>query len=351
VLDSTGEEAAEPRALLKTLYAFRGFDPLSFERSKPKDRAELLRNLVGLDFTELEEKRKSIYTQRTVINTEGKNKKAQLDSIEVPDGTPDESMSVAELFSRLEDAQVTNREIANAKLNTSQELESAKAGAEKLAEEETRLRERLTEVERLRKESEASIPGLEKAAAEAEKMEPIDETEIREQIDSVDQVNRAVEAKKRKAELEEIVKDLRGKSQKMTDEIKSIDQEKQDRLENAKWPLPNLSLDDSGVLLNDLPFEQASKAERVVASVKVGMALNPKLRLLVCEDGNDLDNDTMAALDNVLKENDFQMLLEYVTRSEEDEAQCAVVFHDGELKSATVAHQDDEESGDLFDDK
>ena len=109
-----------------------------------------------------------------------------------------------------------------------------------------------------------------------------------------------------------------------------MDEEKQERIQNAKFPLPNLSLDDSGVLLDGLPFEQASKAQRVVASVKIGMAMNPKLRLLVCEDGNDLDDATMQALSDTLKDNDFQMLLEYVTRSPEDESKCAVVFTDGQ---------------------
>jgi len=69
--------------------------------------------------------------------------------------------------------------------------------------------------------------------------------------------------------------------------------------------------------------------------------LNPELRLLVCEHGSDLDLDTLSALDAVLKENDFQLIAEVVTRSKEDEERCAVVIADGEVVGATKAQDTD----------
>ena len=78
----------------------------------------------------------------------------------------------------------------------------------------------------------------------------------------------------------------------------------------------------------------------------------------MCEDGNDLDNETLAALEQTLIDNDFQMLLEFVTRSEEDEERCAVVFHEGRPKDMTAMDtnemltekDDDEESSEGLDD-
>jgi hypothetical protein len=49
----------------------------------------------------------------------------------------------------------------------------------------------------------------------------------------------------------------------------------------------------------------------------------------VCEEGNDLDLDTLKALEDVLTANDYQMILEFVTRSQEDEDRCCVVFKEG----------------------
>jgi hypothetical protein len=81
-----------------------------------------------------------------------------------------------------------------------------------------------------------------------------------------------------------------------------------------------------------------------MASVKVGMALNPKLRLLVCQHGSDLDNATLDALAKVVEENKFQFICEVVTRTKEDEERCAVVIADGEVVGAEKASDMDESS-------
>jgi hypothetical protein len=95
--------------------------------------------------------------------------------------------------------------------------------------------------------------------------------------------------------------------------------------------------------MGGLPFEQASTSQRIMASVKVGMALNPKLRLLVCQHGSDLDNDTLDALDQVVKAGDFQCVVEVVTRSVYDEQRCAVVIEDGRVKGVDDAEQEGNE--------
>lgn len=326
VLDSTGEEAPEPRALLRRLYEFRAFDPLDFERAKPKDRAELLRKLVGLDFSELDEKRKAIYAERTVVNTAGKNLKAIAEDIEFPEDTPDEAPSARELFEDLEAAQRHNRKVEAERISHRSIIEKVEQTQAEIDKYEARLKEaseRLVSMqEALTKQFEA-VKGLEE----------IDVSPIQERINTADSITANVAAKQKKAEIMSELEEMREKSKSCTKKLESIDATKQERLENAQWPLPGMSLDESGVLLDGLPFEQASKAQRVLSSVKVGMALNPKLRLLVCEDGNDLDNETLAALDKALKDNDFQMLLEFVTRNDEDEKRCAVVFHEGAPKN------------------
>ena len=358
LLDSTGEEAAEPRALLNSLYSMNGFDPLSFEKSKPKDRAELLRQLMGLDFSELDEQRKTAYAERTVINREGVSKKSQLDDVieqchEFKGDIPAEEVSVRELFSQLEEAQTYNRKTASAVEAAKEASDRAVNQFNKLFDEEKRLRERLEQLKTELVDATSVVRETETVLDKAGAAQKIDESSIQEQIRSADTVNQAVRLKARRDELDAEVKKLQAASQKLTDRLSAIDEEKQERLASAKWPLPGLSLDESGVLLDGLPFEQASKAQRVMASVKIGMAMNPKLRLLISQDGNDLDDDTLTALADVLEQNDFQMLLEFVTRTAEDEARCAVVFHDGTAqqppskaaaeKHATVADSEDKE--------
>ena len=65
---------------------------------------------------------------------------------------------------------------------------------------------------------------------------------------------------------------------------------------------------------------------------------------LVSEHGSDLDNETLDALAKVVEEHQFQLLIELVTRSKEDEERCAVIIADGEVVGATKAQDTDESS-------
>jgi myosin heavy subunit len=196
----------------------------------------------------------------------------------------------------------------------------------KFNDEIAKLEERLATLKQARDENKDAIEAQKAKVAGAIR---VDVTEIQSAIENSEVVNRDVAKKVEAVRIDKELHELEVESQRLTDKIQRIDNEKQRRLEEAKWPLPNMSLDDSGVLLDGLPFEQASAAQRLIASVKVGMALNPKLKLFVSKDGNDLDNKTLLELDKILKENGYQMILEFVTRSDVDEARCAVVFKDG----------------------
>lgn len=330
VLDSTGEEAPSPRELLKRLFEYRAFDPLSFERCKPKERADILRKLVGLDFSDLEEARKETFDERTSVNRDLKNAKAKFESIVYDPDAPDEKVVIKDLLDELNAANEANKK-TQAVIDEHADLA---AKLEQYKEEVAKLEERLANGREVVAKTEEAVAAKQKECAG---LVFVDTAAIEERLHSADATNEAVAAKHSAKSMEQMVLALAKASDRLTTKINNIDQEKQERLENAKWPLPGMTLDESGVLLDGLPFEQASKAQRVMASVKVGIALNPKLRLLVCEDGNDLDLDTLDALQKELEANDFQMILEFVTRSQDDEDRCCVVFQDGVATGSAVS--------------
>jgi hypothetical protein len=166
---------------------------------------------------------------------------------------------------------------------------------------------------------------------------------VKENISKADETNRKVRENAAHALLEKELKKSRGEYQKLTDRLTEITEERADAVAKAEWPMEGMELNEDGLLMNGLPFEQASTSQRIMASVKVGMALNPKLRLLVCQHGSDLDNDTLDALDRAAVEHDFQLLIELVTRSKEDEERCAVVIADGEVVGAESPSEDKQE--------
>jgi hypothetical protein len=87
------------------------------------------------------------------------------------------------------------------------------------------------------------------------------------------------------------------------------------------------------VLLNELPFEQASDAERLSASVRIAAALAPKLRVIRIRDGSLLDDSSMALLRQFAQDHDFQMWIERVDST----GAVGFVIEDGHVRKAEVA--------------
>ena len=86
------------------------------------------------------------------------------------------------------------------------------------------------------------------------------------------------------------------------------------------------AFDDTGVTLDGLPFEQASQAQQLRASVAIGAALNPKLRAMLVRDGSLLDEDSLALLTAEASRSDLQVWLEVVGREGD-----GIVIEDGEV--------------------
>lgn len=343
VLDSAGEEAPEPRTLLKRLCALRGFDPLAFERMDKKAKRELLAKLLGLDFTAEKAAERKAYNERTQAGNEGKKLKAAYESLPHYPDAPDSEISVADLSEDLERRKAINTNYA---LQTSK-VRQVKESLERTRETVAKANEAVLEAEKLlaekRKSAEAAQHHLARCREALEQNEQIltampsaDEGEILRQIKASGEVNAKVQANRRKEEKRQELEAARAAYDGLQKSLDALKQQMEAKLQAAPWPVPGLSLDDNGVLLDGLPIEQACKSRRIDVSIEIGMALNPKLRLLVCSDGGDLDYDSLAAIGQKITERDYQLVLEFVTRNAEDESQCAVIIKDGEVEPPPV---------------
>jgi hypothetical protein len=102
-------------------------------------------------------------------------------------------------------------------------------------------------------------------------------------------------------------------AERLTSDIEDTDTEKAQRLAAAKFPVEGLGISDAGgVTWNGLPFEQASTAVRTRVSVAIGFALNPKLKILLVRNGNDLDAKNLQLLADLAKEAGGQVWVERI---------------------------------------
>ena len=358
VIDSAGEEAPEPRKLIQRLFTLRAFDPLAFERMKPKEKATLVQKMLGLDLSKFDREHAKVFEQRTELGRNGRKLAAMVETAKRHDDAPAEEVKIVDLMTELEKVQEENKSRANME-TLANDLKFRQADltedAEIILKEIAALQEKLAKKQQELEDTKGQIEIAEKAELEARKKlvdlpdRTADIAAVKDKIAKADETNRKVRENAELDNQEKNLKESRADYQKLTDKLNKIQADRAEAVASAKWPMPGMELTEDGLLMNGLPFEQASTSQRIMASVKVGMALNPKLRLLVCQHGSDLDNDTLDALAKVVEEHQFQLLIELVTRSKEDEERCAVIIADGEVVGAKTASNTDE-SSDMDDD-
>lgn len=302
-----GTKFSSPQAMLDKLVANLSFDPLEFSRMKPKAQAATLSALVGLDFTKQEAERQKHFERRTEVNREVKRLDGELSGVRGWSDTPLEELSVAEMMTELRAGEEVLREAEQTAMEAS--LRDASA-ARALAEVE-KLR---AQAMKLKAEAEGDARQAKELRTQSAKLReqtpPLEP--LRERIASADAVNAKVRENKKRAELTQKLRMQKAAAEGLTESIQEIDNAKQRQLQEASFPLPGLSLTYDGVTLNDLPFEQASSAEQLRASVAIGLALNPKLRVLLVRDGSLLDEDSLKLVAEMATAKDAQVWVERV---------------------------------------
>lgn len=324
VTNAEGVPQRSPQALLDKLCSRVAFDPLAFLRQQPKEQDKLLREVVGIDFTDLDTERARVYAERTEANRSLRELEAQLAAkVEYPEA-PAKEESVAEISAELKRVRQHNAD--------------AEASERAIADAREGLDDAIANVSRLEKEL-ATARGLVEAAQATlnELPEPAkreDEAPLEKKLGTVEETNRQVRENAERAALLADIKSEEAIALSRDERIRAIDAEKADRLAKAPFPVPGLGFNDLGPTLNGVPLEQASQAERLRVSVAIGLALHPKLRVLLVRDGSLLDEESMRLLAEMAKEADAQVWLEKVSN---DGAGCSLVIEDGQVREEKEA--------------
>ncbi len=314
-LKDAGVKQRSPQKLLDSLVGRLSFDPLAFAGMKEAAQRATLLDLVGLpfDLAELEQRRREAFEQRTVTNRDVRRLEGQLAGMPRPrprPDTPEEEVSVAALLEEHRDAL--------AEVDRVGRLRQAEADAK---EEVAMLRQRLKQAEVDLASASASVTTW---AAPCDLPNP---EEIRQRIDSAEQVNATVRAEKVSAEVAMRLARLKGASAALTLQLDNIDKEEAKGLREAAMPIEGLGFSSKGVTYNGVAFIQCCASERLRVSTAMAMALNPKIRVIRITDGSLLDTESMALLEELATANDFQCWVEVVS----EDGQSGVFIEDGEV--------------------
>ncbi len=340
VESKAGKTYPSPQAMLDKLYGELTFDPLEFERLEPKQQAEVLRRLLGLDFSDLDKLREKLYEERRLENKTAEMLAASLAGLEQFDDAPEAEISVqalsAELAAVEELAKAARRAGLEAATASSEHLRAATA-AQQAGEEVARLRRQIEQAKERHAELltalDAAATRHEEAAAAAKAAEQaVPNTEpLHARLAAAEESNQKLRANARYKAEEAALQEQRAACLELSHQIEALDEERLRRLNEAKYPVPGLSMDeDGGVLFNSIPFEQASTSDRIRVSVAMGLALHPKLKVLLVRDGSLLGDKKLAVIEEMVKEEGAQLWLEMM--QEEPSGRTTVFIEDGMVK-------------------
>jgi hypothetical protein len=340
VTNKEGAKFAKPQDLLDKLLSSLSFDPLEFSRMKPKDKEETLRTFLGIDTRRLDAEREIAYQDRTAVNREVKSLEAQIDGMVYHEGLPVEELSAAEIQESLQEAKKHNATVGavvDAFYDAKDALDALSEDEVKADAEVLRLTELLRAEQRKRAaikaaiaESEADVETKRLAALVTKR---IDEDEIVSKLVGVSETNRKIADN---AAMESRVKELnerRAESDRLSNEIDQVDATKRELLAEAEYPIPELSIaPEGGVMLRGFPFEQASSAEQLRASMAICAAMNPNFPVAIIRDGSLLDEDSLRAVEAWAAETGVQVWMERVGEGQE----CSVIISEGEVKESRL---------------
>lgn len=326
VRDKDGKKQSSPQTLLDALCSRIAFDPLAFSRMDPAAQNEVLRKLLGLDFGELDQRREALYARRTDVTREAKSTRARSEGMTIPPSTPAEPVAVSDLLARL-------TEITRADQAASDRQWRLSKAQETVANADNAVTTALAALEAARGRAMAAKMALKALEREEAPAAPdVSAEELQRQIAGAQAVNDNVRRRGERDRLEAEANELEQKVFELTASIDAIDDEKRATIAQAAFPVPGLALGEKGPTLNGVALAQASGAEKLRVSVAIGLALNPRLKVLLVRDASLLDAASLTMVGEMAAEAGAQIWLERVGTGDP----TAVVISDGQVDESAL---------------
>lgn len=336
VTDPDGAQLSKPQEILSRLAGPGGlaFDPLAFARAKPKEQFETLKRFVpGLDFEKIDGLNRADFDKRTTVKRDATAKRAQAGAIAIPEATPkgrvDETAIVEEIAAVGDfNAQIELRK--DRRNQAAKDIADRRSLAGVARDKAADLRAQADSADAEAAEHDSVAATLEKRLAEAPPLdEPKDAAAIRAKLDEAKRANAMVDQMARRETLLAEAATLERQADALTAKMDARNDDKRKAIAAAKMPVEGLGFGEDAITFNGVPFNQASDAEQLRASIAIAMAGNPRLKVILVRDGSLLDRKSMALLAELADAHDCQVWLESV----DDSGEVGIVMEDGAVAS------------------
>jgi len=331
---STTEEGkkikySSPQTFLDEKIGELSFDPMAFKDMDAKGQIELLKDIAGLTFDEIEKDKAVVYEERTTLNSKIKEAVAHLTNTEAPDPkTPDVEIAFKDALKGLQDLR-DRKQAYDAAVRQSAERD---ATIEAKTEEAKRIREEIKKMEETCNALDAEVSGLIGEQKNAVLPEAVSADAIiaaESALEDIEKKNADIRAAKRYRQSVKDADKLKKQSDTLTEKMRRLDQDKSTQVANAKFPIPDLSLTDEAVMYKGDHFDRLSTGQQIRVSTAIGMALNPELKVIFIREGSLLDSSNLKDVTDQAKDKGYQVWIERCDES----GQVGFYIEAGEIKA------------------
>lgn len=305
-------------------------DPEAFARLPEREQAAKLRQLVGVDTTELDNRIKAIRDERTHLGRVSKDAAGYAAGLPSHPDAPAEPVSIADLSARMAAVDAAHGE--RAKLE--READGADFEAERLlrqsqgathtadqierqiADLQRQLAEAREYVGRYAREASQHRNRAADIRAKAAAVQVPDRADLQRQLAEVETVNAKAQANRLKAEAEAKADKLRQEYAALSARIDAAEAAKAQLVAGAKWPVEGLGMVDSIVTYRGNPLADCSAAEKLRVSTGIALGLQGELRLVAIRDASLLDRSSLQMVRDLCAAANAQLLLEIVQETD-----------------------------------
>lgn len=318
VTDPSGEKAGQ--TLLNTFVETLALNLPKFMESSGKEKANTLLKIIGVGdkLLLLEKEEKELYSQRLTIGQIADQKEKYAKEQVYYAEAPKDLISPTDLIKKQQEVLARNGENQRKREKVSQYQQSVAF----LNQEVLVMREQLQKKEAELEEAKAS---LNVALMTAQDIHDESTAELENSIANIEEINRKVRANLDKEKAEEDAKEYRKQYTELTEKIEKIRTKKQDLLNAAELPLPELSVKEGELIYKGQKWDNMSGSDRLKVSTAIVRKLNPECGFVLLDKLEQMDMATLKEFGEWLEKEGLQAIATRVSTGDE----CSIIIEDG----------------------
>ncbi|MGX6962457.1 AAA family ATPase [Vagococcus xieshaowenii] len=325
VTDPSGKKAGQQ--LLNSFVEELAIDLPKFMESTSKEKATTLLQIIGVgdQLIQLEQQEQAIYNERHFIGQVADQKEKFVKEMPEYPEAPKELVSMSDLILQQQEILAKNGEnqrkreqVTQIEFKYQQEVQQLEVLNQQLLDIQTKIQEVTNQ---------HNLTSNDLATAKKSALDLVDESTeaIEKNISDIEEINRQVRTNLDKEKAEEDAKEQRAKYNELSEKITEIRVKKTKLLNDAKLPLPGLSVEDGELTYNGQRWDNMSGAEQLRVSAAIVRQLKPECGFILMDKLEQMDMNSLSEFGQWLEQEGLQAIATRVSTGEE----CSIIIEDG----------------------